>query len=270
MRPTDRIGRPLFALLVACAASAPARASVSDNAVLLASNGAAVAIVESANVSNTDFQSLIEPNYADALSGLDTLSTNSASNTYFGDSLSASFTTESALRLTSAAVGSISFTGSTSASGSGSAPFLSVADSLLFSAAYVFTTTSAEVLTLSYRSTTSVSLPGAWFFGVYSGAYDVFSQQLSSTSSGKIVVDLPSVGQYSLEVYLQPNTYPDEAEVLFGPGGSASGFDSATFDFTIAPPAVPEPATWATMLLGFAGLAFTGYRKSRKSAPLAA
>jgi PEP-CTERM motif len=51
---------------------------------------------------------------------------------------------------------------------------------------------------------------------------------------------------------------------------SASGFDSATFDFTIAPTAVPEPATWATMLLGFAGLAFAGYRKSRKSALLAA
>ena len=26
--------------------------------------------------------------------------------------------------------------------------------------------------------------------------------------------------------------------------------------------AVPEPATWTTMLLGFAGLSFAGYRKS--------
>ena len=59
-------------MLVACAASAPARASVSDGAVLLASNGAAVAIVQTSNVSTTDFQSLIDPNYADALSGVDT------------------------------------------------------------------------------------------------------------------------------------------------------------------------------------------------------
>lgn len=34
--------------------------------------------------------------------------------------------------------------------------------------------------------------------------------------------------------------------------------------------AVPEPATWAMMLLGFAGLGFAGYRRSAKSAALAA
>jgi hypothetical protein len=271
MRSTSRIGRPLFALLVACAASAPARASVSDTDVLLASNGAAVTIVQSSNVSTNDFQSLIDPSYADALSGLDTLSTNSASNTNLGDSLSASFTTEAALKLTSAAVGSISFSGSTSASASGSNPlFLSLAESLLLSAAYDFNTTSAEVLTLTYSSKTSVSIPDAWNFSVFTGAFSVFNQQLSSTSSGRIVVDLPNAGQYSLGVTLPANTFPDEARVGGGPGGSASGFDSATFDFTIAPTAVPEPATWATMLLGFAGLAFAGYGKSRKSAALAA
>jgi hypothetical protein len=29
---------------------------------------------------------------------------------------------------------------------------------------------------------------------------------------------------------------------------------------------VPEPSTWVMMILGFAGLAFAGYRSSRKSA----
>jgi hypothetical protein len=29
---------------------------------------------------------------------------------------------------------------------------------------------------------------------------------------------------------------------------------------------VPEPSTWAMMMLGFAGLGFAGYRKSRKAA----
>lgn len=33
---------------------------------------------------------------------------------------------------------------------------------------------------------------------------------------------------------------------------------------------VPEPSTWALMLVGFAGLGFGGYRASRKSAALAA
>jgi len=33
---------------------------------------------------------------------------------------------------------------------------------------------------------------------------------------------------------------------------------------TITPSAVPEPATWAMMLTGFAGLGFVGYRHKRK------
>jgi hypothetical protein len=31
--------------------------------------------------------------------------------------------------------------------------------------------------------------------------------------------------------------------------------------------AVPEPSTWAMMLLGFAGLAFAGYRQAKRSSP---
>ena len=33
---------------------------------------------------------------------------------------------------------------------------------------------------------------------------------------------------------------------------------------------VPEPSTWAMMLVGFAGLGFVGYRASRKTAAFAA
>jgi hypothetical protein len=32
---------------------------------------------------------------------------------------------------------------------------------------------------------------------------------------------------------------------------------------------VPEPSTWAMMLVGFAGLGFAGYRASRRTAALA-
>jgi PEP-CTERM motif len=35
--------------------------------------------------------------------------------------------------------------------------------------------------------------------------------------------------------------------------------------YTITVTSVPEPATWAMMLLGFAGLGFTGYRATKKS-----
>jgi hypothetical protein len=46
--------------------------------------------------------------------------------------------------------------------------------------------------------------------------------------------------------------------VADGPGGFA-------FDFALGG-AVPEPSTWAMMLVGFAGLGFAGYRSTRRQA----
>jgi PEP-CTERM motif len=48
---------------------------------------------------------------------------------------------------------------------------------------------------------------------------------------------------------------------------SASGqFNFPNTDITSTfQPGVPEPSTWAMMLVGFAGLGFAGYRASRKS-----
>jgi hypothetical protein len=37
-----------------------------------------------------------------------------------------------------------------------------------------------------------------------------------------------------------------------------------------SPSSIPEPSTWAMMLLGFAGLGFVGYRKAQKKAAIAA
>ena len=45
-----------------------------------------------------------------------------------------------------------------------------------------------------------------------------------------------------------------------GPGGF--GFDLAIGG------AVPEPSTWAMMLLGFAGLGFAGHRSTRRAAAI--
>lgn len=51
---------------------------------------------------------------------------------------------------------------------------------------------------------------------------------------------------------------------------SANGYWVAFNNITTAAAAVPEPSTWALMLLGFAGLGFGGYRASRKRAADAA
>jgi PEP-CTERM motif len=47
--------------------------------------------------------------------------------------------------------------------------------------------------------------------------------------------------------------------------GSGAEADS----FTLIAGNVPEPSTWAMMLLGFAGLGFAGYRRSRRAATAA-
>ena len=40
--------------------------------------------------------------------------------------------------------------------------------------------------------------------------------------------------------------------------------------FFVTGPSVPEPSTWAMLLLGFTGLGFVGYRQTRRAMPQAA
>jgi PEP-CTERM motif len=56
-------------------------------------------------------------------------------------------------------------------------------------------------------------------------------------------------------------------QLLAYPGNAAS----FTGSFTVATPvvaAVPEPSTWAMMILGFCGLSFMAYRRSQNGAAL--
>ena len=66
---------------------------------------------------------------------------------------------------------------------------------------------------------------------------------------------------------LTPDLAPAELEMFIGgPGGSdggGGGGGGATFVYEVT---VPESPTWVMMLIGFAGLGYTGYRASRKTA----
>jgi hypothetical protein len=57
---------------------------------------------------------------------------------------------------------------------------------------------------------------------------------------------------------------PDDLNFTFEDGtlGAEGSFSASVVSAT---PAVPEPSTWAMVLLGFAGVGFAGYRQTRKA-----
>jgi PEP-CTERM motif len=66
-----------------------------------------------------------------------------------------------------------------------------------------------------------------------------------------------------------PYTSADGIYILWGPDAFNVGIGS--FDVTVsAINAVPEPSTWAMMILGFAGVGFMAYRRKSKQALIAA
>ena len=60
---------------------------------------------------------------------------------------------------------------------------------------------------------------------------------------------------------------PIDVSDLLGPVAAGLG-DSVSFQSDLDS-TVPEPTTWAMMLLGFAGLAYAGWRRSAKARPFA-
>jgi hypothetical protein len=45
--------------------------------------------------------------------------------------------------------------------------------------------------------------------------------------------------------------------------GGESFKEFKQIEFASATPSIPEPSTWAMMLIGFAGLALAGYRRAK-------
>jgi PEP-CTERM motif len=109
-------------------------------------------------------------------------------------------------------------------------------------------------------------LTKSWVATIGSDAGDTFTETLTKvtsvdrTSPNAVTWDLTGTvtggGFHNVPVSLII-----DATQSGGPGKviSVSGSDSA----------IPEPSTWAMMLLGFAGLGFAGYRASRRAATAA-
>ena len=103
--------------------------------------------------------------------------------------------------------------------------------------------------------------------GVTSGSYTspVFDMTLPSSYNPAFITlegGTPQAFAALVAGLTADNAYLNIHTSLF-PGGEIRGF-------LVAVPAVPEPSTWAMMILGFAGVGFMGYRRRSKPALMAA
>jgi hypothetical protein len=109
----------------------------------------------------------------------------------------------------------------------------------LLGGSWSFTPAASGSLANTFDDGTSV--PGLIFGGLSVGFYDTFSQTFATTPG---------------ETYGYSFTFTQGHE---GPSALV-----VTATAAAATPTVPEPSTWAMLLLGFVGLGFAGYRASRK------
>jgi hypothetical protein len=80
--------------------------------------------------------------------------------------------------------------------------------------------------------------------------------------SGPFMGDLQS---WTRDAMLQPDWLRVGQDIVGG-----DPFPTFNATFSLSGSTVPEPSTWAMMLLGFAGLGFLGYRHTRKAHPASA
>ena len=129
----------------------------------------------------------------------------------------------------------------------------------------------------------SPHLPVQFFVAADAGLFDLFPKK-NDDQGNPVVISLygPQIVSLTIPGAILPGDYNDVfAGVQMEPAtGTAdirvspltvTGFGGRgeLFQLLGVPEPVPEPSTWVMMTLGFAGLAFAGYRRSRKRAVVA-
>jgi PEP-CTERM motif len=113
-----------------------------------------------------------------------------------------------------------------------------------------------------------VTGPLTWDFGDANGTplflslrkTDAFQSFTSGANGSQVInVSLNGAAGFQAPQFLGPGT---TQESLFASGsGSLSGDLTGQVVYTYTPALVPEPSTWALMLLGFAGLGYAAVRR---------
>ncbi len=96
------------------------------------------------------------------------------------------------------------------------------------------------------------SVPALWFGGYSSGNYDTFYQTFATTPDNT----------YLLTFDFTVDSFPQLSALSQFLSSSSSALLVTT---SASAASVPEPSTWAMLLLGFAGLGLAGYRRTRKA-----
>jgi hypothetical protein len=89
---------------------------------------------------------------------------------------------------------------------------------------------------------------------------------------GQYAIPIAGVGDFTVDEVLQPGwtqTGPASGFYSLAIVDSNSSFTGLDFGNRLAP-TVPEPSTWAMMILGFCGVGFMAYRKRKNGLALAA
>ncbi len=100
------------------------------------------------------------------------------------------------------------------------------------------------------------------FGGVAPTTYDIFKSVVQVGFSGKDFIEVD--GTFDLGTIIAPlafnNVYNKDGVLK-----SVKLYDTSWTNTGLITSGVPEPSTWAMMLLGFAGLGYAGFKRTRKS-----
>lgn len=130
--------------------------------------------------------------------------------------------------------------------------------------------TTGNYLSVLGNGTENVSFAPTSSFSFFWGSIDdynvltIFTTNGSETLNGALVASMVGDGVQATGCQTQTNcnryfTFTD------GNGGQITGFSMSSaansFEITNISAAVPEPATWAMMIMGFLGIGFMAYRR---------